>query len=91
MQRAQLVRTPGSPAMVRLLALGLGVLLACPVALGQAAPAPKKSDEDEARRVAGELHAILEAPHGAPAPEVRRLLELLREEDVRVDRGLPTP
>ncbi|MDP6946992.1 MAG: hypothetical protein QF464_22775, partial [Myxococcota bacterium] len=39
--------------MVRLLALGLGVLLACPVALGQAAPAPKKSDEDEARRVAG--------------------------------------
>ncbi len=38
----------------------------------------------EARRVAGELHAILEAAEGVPTPEVQSILELLREEQVSV-------
>lgn len=39
----------------------------------------------DARRVATELHAILESEDGVPAPDVQRILELLREEDVVVD------
>ena len=39
----------------------------------------------EARHVASELHAILETPDGVPAPDVRSVRELLREEDVVVE------
>jgi len=38
-----------------------------------------------ARRVATELHAILETAEGVPTPDVQGLLELLREEQVTVD------
>ena len=38
----------------------------------------------EARRVAGELHAIIEAADGVPTPEVQGILEMLREEHVSV-------
>lgn len=38
----------------------------------------------EARRVAGELHAILETADGVPTPEVQGILEMLEEEHVSV-------
>lgn len=47
-------------------------------------PDQLRSRVREARRVAGELHAILEAAEGVPTPEVQGILELLREERVTV-------
>lgn len=47
-------------------------------------PSQLRARVREARRVAGELHAILEAAEGVPTPEVQAILELLREEQVSV-------
>ncbi len=47
-------------------------------------PAELRRRVRAARQVAGELHAILETAQGVPAPDVREILELLREERVSV-------
>lgn len=48
-------------------------------------PSELRARVREARRVAGELHAILETADDVPRPEVDAILELLRDENVAVD------
>jgi len=49
-------------------------------------PARLRARVHDARHAAAELHAILESADGVPAPDVTRILALLADEGVQVER-----